>query len=265
MKNVLILSILFFLSLPAVFCDQIVLIRNELFLTKISDAVYVATHYFPWESNSLVVKTDKGNFVFIDTPYTDAATEVLYNWVRSNYSPKDIKAIVTGYHIDNVGGVGFLRSKDIEVIGSRLTNSLIESHGSNSLRTLSLWLNPSTQKKFVDHYSTATLVKATTEIELRDLYSYQFDDVKLELFYPGESHSVDNLTVFIENGNILFGTCIIKSLENRNLGFTGDANLENWPNAVRRIKERYRDARVVIPHHGKWGGPELFDHTLSLF
>lgn len=258
----------FFLSITvssSAFCGQITLIPNELVLNKITENITVVTHSFPWESNSLIVVSNKNNIVLIDTPYTNEATELLYNWILREYDPKLIEVIVTGYHIDNIGGIEFLRSKNVEITGTELTNKLIISDSQNTLKTLLTWLNESTQKKYYEYYKNVSLIKTTKEIIVNDLYIYNMDNLSLELFYPGESHAKDNITVYIKNEDVLFGSCIIKSKESKNLGFTGDANLKHWPFAVTKIKDRYSSVKIVIPHHGKWSNTELFEHTLSLF
>lgn len=244
---------------------SIELIPDELSVTQIRSDVYVVTHNFPWESNSLILRTSVNNVILIDTPYTNDATEILYTWIQKEIDPTVIKCIVTGYHIDNIGGVAFLRSKNIEVLGTTLTNELIVSESDRTLRTLTGLLNSTTQRKYIDYYSKAKMVQTTKKIECKDTLTFKLDNLSLELFYPGESHAKDNITVYISNENILFGSCVIKSLESDNLGFIGDANLANWPKAVRKIQERYKSCRMVIPHHGAWGGKEVIAHTLDLF
>ncbi len=56
-----------------------------------------------------------------------------------------------------------------------------------------------------------------------------------------------------------------KSLKSKNLGFTGDANMEKWPKSVKKLQEKYKSIKIVIPHHGMWGDTSLITHTLSLF
>ena len=48
-----------------------------------------------------------------------------------------------------------------------------------------------------------------------------------------------------------------KSADSKNIGFTGDANINEWPLSV-KSKERFPNAAVVIPHHGLWGGNEPY-------
>ena len=73
------------------------------------------------------------------------------------------------------------------------------------------------------------------------------------------------LTVYFPDKKVLFGGCAVKSAQTKNLGFTGDAVMSQWPVSLNKILERYKDAAVVVPGHGEAGGVELIRHTLSLF
>jgi metallo-beta-lactamase class B len=70
---------------------------------------------------------------------------------------------------------------------------------------------------------------------------------------------------WIPEKKILFGGCMVKSMRANNLGNITDADLEEWPKTVKRVKEKYSKANVVVPGHGRVGGIELIDHTISLF
>lgn len=86
----------------------------------------------------------------------------------------------------------------------------------------------------------------------------------IEVFYPGEGHSPDNIVVWLPEYKVLFGGCLVKELDSKGLGNTTDANLEQWPISINKVLEKYPDAEVVIPGHGNWGGIELIEHTLEL-
>jgi len=70
--------------------------------------------------------------------------------------------------------------------------------------------------------------------------------------------------VLDEELHILFGGCMIKALDAKDLGFSGDADLAAWPKSVRKVLERYPDARIVVPGHGHWRDLELIRHTIRL-
>ncbi|MCK5059126.1 MAG: hypothetical protein KAT34_20930 [Candidatus Aminicenantes bacterium] len=57
---------------------------------------------------------------------------------------------------------------------------------------------------------------------------------------------------------------MIRSANSKNLGYTKEADLENWPAAIRTLKEKYGEAKIVIPGHGKPGSLNLLGHTLKL-
>ena len=94
-------------------------ISNDLYYTKLSDGVFVITHYFPrWGGNSLVVLVGDKQAVLVDTPYEDSGTKALYDWLRDSFGELSLTAINTGYHQDNLGGNAFLRSVGAEIYGS---------------------------------------------------------------------------------------------------------------------------------------------------
>ena len=89
-------------------------------------------------------------------------------------------------------------------------------------------------------------------------------DLDFEVFFPGESHSPDNVVVYISECCLLFGGCMIKTLSANNLGFTGDVNISEWPVSLKVIQQKYPQAKTVIPHHGMWGDMSLVQHTIDL-
>jgi glyoxylase-like metal-dependent hydrolase (beta-lactamase superfamily II) len=48
------------------------------------------------------------------------------------------------------------------------------------------------------------------------------------------------------------------------LGNTADGDLSVYPATIQRVKERYPEAKFVVPGHGLAGGKELVEHTLSM-
>ena len=85
------------------------------------------------------------------------------------------------------------------------------------------------------------------------------------MYYPGPSHSKDNLIVYFPDKRLLFGGCAVKSIQSKNLGFTGDAIMSEWPKSLAKVLNKYNDALLVVPGHGEVGGLEIIRHTLALF
>ena len=63
---------------------------------------------------------------------------------------------------------------------------------------------------------------------------------------------------------MLFGGCLIKSLDAKGLGYIDDGNLNEWPETIREVQKTFADPAIIIPGHQRWGGKELLSHTLEL-
>ena len=63
---------------------------------------------------------------------------------------------------------------------------------------------------------------------------------------------------------MLFGGCLIKA-QGAGKGNLADADVEAWPVTVKSVKERFKHAHTVVPGHGKHGGTDLLDYTITKF
>lgn len=238
-------------------------LSEQLFISELSETVFVVTHYFPWESNSLIVKASDNEVVIIDTPYENEAMARMLQWIENKLKPQKITAINTGFHIDNLGGNGLLREKGIDIYGSDRTCKLIDEKGAKTQQQIISWLKPE-QEQIKIVYENLVFIKPNKNFKIEDGITLNIGNLSFDVFFPGESHSPDNVVVYIKENGILFGGCMVKSLESKNLGFTGDANLEAWPVSMKIVQEKYQTAQMVIPHHGMWGDMRLIQHTIDL-
>lgn len=92
----------------------------------------------------------------------------------------------------------------------------------------------------------------------------QVGDETVEVYFPGTSHTLDNVVVFFKSRRLLYGGCMIKAIEARSPGFIADADMAAWPQSLKKVEERYPQARIVVPGHGRWGDHELTRHTIKL-
>ena len=246
-------------------------IGEDLYIEKIAEGAYVVNHVFPWEANSMVVEMDNSDIILVDTPYTPEATIDLLNWVNTHYKNQKIIAINTGFHFDNLGGNQALSEKNVPIYGSSLTTELISEAGEASRELMLEWLNKPESKRFYDAYQHIPYVGPTEQFDLQqddmqvDIEQLAMHSKEIEIYFPGASHSPDNLVVYFPQKRILFGGCMVKSLESTDLGNTADADLEEWPKSVNRVLERYKDkADIIVPGHGKCGNSDLLVHTIEL-
>lgn len=83
--------------------------------------------------------------------------------------------------------------------------------------------------------------------------------------YLGAGHTIDNIVVWIPEEKILFGGCMLKALRWKGLGFTDDADLNEWPKTLKKLIKEFPESRIVIPGHGDYGDLSLIQHTIGLF
>lgn len=212
---------------------------NYIELRRVKDDIWVHTTYANYKgmrtpSNGVIAVTSEG-LILIDTPWNNAQTLEMIKLVREVFN-KDISlAVITHAHDDRIGGIDALIENRIDVRSTGMTAKEAERNG---------FKKPQTE------------IDSDTKITVGDM--------DIEVFYPGEGHTVDNITVWIPQHKVLFGGCLIKSLESKDIGNAEDGNIKEWPDSVRNVLEKYSDAEIVIPGHGEWGSLDLVNHTLDL-
>lgn len=253
MKRIYILSVITIITIFLIGCqaDKGEIITKEDFyksgindsdyveLTKINNNVWVHTTYINIEgnripANGLVIVTTDG-LVLIDTPWTNEQTEELINLSNDIFGLDINIAIVTHAHQDNIGGIDKLLEKDIEVISTYQT------------------MNETMKNGFGQPVP-----------KLNENSVMKVGDTKIETYYPGEGHTSDNIVIWLPEYKLLFGGCLIKSLDTGDLGNIKEANLKEWPLSLERVKEQYPDIKIIVPGHGDFGDLELLEHTLNL-
>ncbi len=240
-------------------------LSEELQVEKISEDTFLVTHSFPWPANSLLVRYPNKYIIWIDTPYTNSATELIWVWIKSKNWKEEIIEINTGFHSDNLGGNGFLHNKSVDIYGTDLIVQMLDDRSENTRSKILKWLKKPKLKKYYDAHSTARYYPPNKIIKVKPNEGVYLLDGLLEVFYPGSSHSIDNLIIYFPDKKLLFGGCAVKSIQSKNLGFVGDAVMSEWPKSLNNVLNRYKDALLIVPGHGEVGGPELIKHTLSLF
>ncbi|MFC4077633.1 subclass B1 metallo-beta-lactamase [Salinithrix halophila] len=185
-------------------------------------------------TNGLIISSSKG-LVLIDSSWDDDLTKELLNMIRRHIGKKIAVAVITHSHEDRVGGIRALLKEGIEVRSTARTAQLAEKAG----------------------YPTPNPI-------LDEQSRFKVGNTIIETYYPGEGHSEDNITVWLPQHKILFGGCLIKSLEAKDLGNVNDANLEEWSRSIQNVLNRYPRMKQVVPGHGNVGDKGLLIHTLEL-
>jgi metallo-beta-lactamase class B len=233
---------------------------QDLYVREVQEGVFIITHSFPWAGNSLLVEMKNDDLVLVDTPYTPEATQEVLDWIEGRLGNRNVTAINTGYHYDNLGGNSYLVEQSIPVFGSDLTAKLLDERG-DQLRAMTLdWLQGPEYKSYYQVHQTLPYVAPTHLFELDQGLQLDFGAETVQVYYPGPSHAPDNVVVYFPNRKILFGGCMIIGTEG--VGNTSDADLASWPEAVRDLA--HFDFDILVPGHGERYDPALLEHTVDL-
>ena len=240
-------------------------LSDELSIVELDSGVYQVIHSFPWPGNSLIVKLGQSDFVWIDTPYTPEATSAVLEWLYKKHD-KSIKIteINTGFHIDNLGGNGELIKRGIPVYGSQLTCELLKTRNKKTMQTMLKWLGSPENKRYYDAYKTFRFYEPTKKFNINEEQVFTIGGEKVEIYFPGPTHTYDNTVVYIPGKKILFGGCMVLSLEAKKAGFVDDGNMREWPKSLVKVLKKYGDADLVIPGHGSAGNINLLKHSISV-
>ena len=200
---------------------------------------YVFTTYHSYKgarvpSNGLYLVTEAG-VAMIDTPWDSTQFEPLVSYIKAKHKKDVAICISTHSHEDRTAGLEFLAQRGTRTYSSSLTKQLCIQNG-----------------------------------EKRPSYTFSKDTVfhiggySIQTFYAGAGHTKDNIVVWFPEAKILYGGCLIKSTEAKDMGNTSEADLKEWPRSLSRLKEKFPNPRFVIPGHQSWKNPRSIEHSLKL-
>jgi len=209
-------------------------------IVPVTDHSYIHISYLETESFGKVacngyIYVNDGEAIVFDTPLSNTGSEELIEWVASTLDAQ-IQAVVPGhFHEDCLGGLAAFHEAGIASYANQLTLKLAEEHGATI-----------PQNGFEG--------KQTFDIGGSEVISA----------FLGEGHTRDNVVGYVPSEQILFGGCLIKSMD-AGKGNLADANVAEWPNTVRRVQAEFPKIEAVIPGHGEPHSASLLDYTIELF
>ncbi len=219
---------------------QSINLSDDVVLHGIAVGVWVHTTYFDvpgygrTAANGLVL-IDGDRAILIDLPWTDAQTATLFDWIGETQGAAVKTVIPTHFHQDCMGGLAEAHRRGAMSYGLDKTIAIARRENLPVPRI---------------PYKARIPVRYGNSIVL--------------MTYHGAGHTIDNVVAWVPKQRVLFGGCLIKSLDAQSLGNTKDGDLQTYPNTVQRVRAGYPGAKIVVPGHGDWGGPELLEHTLKL-
>jgi len=213
---------------------------GNLKIERLTENVYVHISYLETETygkvpcnGMIVVNNDEA--IVIDTPTNDAASGELLSWLEDKVKYKVMAVVATHFHVDCLGGLNAFHQRNIPSYALNRTLTLAEAVGTT-----------------IPHNGFDSFLEL--KVGNKNLVSE----------FLGEGHTQDNIVCHVPSEKVMFGGCLVKA-DGAGKGNLNDANIDEWSNTVRNVKTKYADVDIVIPGHGKPGGPNLFDYTINLF
>lgn len=219
---------------------ELMQIGEDLQLIRLTENTFIHRSFRMMEeygrvpANGLIYIVDSFCLVF-DTPFTEKTTLRLMDYLTEDLQLKIEGVVVNHFHEDCMTALDSLHARGITTYGNRRTIALAEQEG----------LTPP-QRKFGRRKRL------------------KLGDQEVVNYYPGPAHSSDNIVSYLPSERVLFGGCMLKTM-NASRGNVADASLEKWSRTIGKVKKTFPEAELLVPGHGRKGGPELLDYTIELF
>ena len=220
--------------------NEVITVNENLRLIKLTDHVYIHESFHMSEeygrlgSNGMILIDGDKAFLF-DTAMTDAVTLQLLDYIEDSLKLKIVGFVTNDWHGDSMEGLELIKQREIKSYSNEMTKEITLEKG-----------------------------MPVPDIGFMDAMTIPFGRYHIICSYHGPAHTIDNIVVWIPEEKVLFADCMVKDIKSENLGFTGDGDLESYPQTLQKVRDSYPDALYVIPGHGKHGGIDLIDHTMEL-
>lgn len=205
-------------------------IKSNLYIYK-TFGVFGGKEY---SANAAYLKTKKGVILF-DVPWEKVQYQSLMDTIKKRHNLPVIAVFATHSHDDRAGDLSFYNKKGIKTYATAKTNELLKKEG-----------------------------KATSSEIIKTGKPYRIGGEEFIVDFLGEGHTVDNVVVWFPKYKVLDGGCLVKSRTATDLGYIKEANVEQWPKTMEKLKAKYSQATSIIPGHDEWKGGGHVEHTLDL-
>jgi metallo-beta-lactamase class B len=185
-------------------------------------------------SNGLIYAS-KGKAFLFDTPDSNEQTRQLVRWIEDSLHLVVAGFIPNHFHADCMGGLEYLQSKHIPSFANQQTIDIAQKKG-----------------------------LPLPDFGFRDSLKLYLNGKVIACYYLGAGHTKDNIVVWIPSEKILFAGCMVKEMKATTKGNIADADTNAWPTTIKKVMQKFPNAKIVIPGHGDAGGRELLQHTLNI-
>ncbi|MCB9049730.1 MAG: BlaB/IND/MUS family subclass B1 metallo-beta-lactamase [Lewinellaceae bacterium] len=229
-------TIAFLFSLASIFGQAE---KAKLKISHLTGDFYVYTTYNTYEesqvpANGMYLVTDNGVFMF-DTPWDTTQFQPLLDSIQLKHNKNVVGCIATHWHSDKTAGLEYYRQQGIKTYTTVLTDE---------------WSKKNNEKR-----AEFLMAKDT---------SFNVGQYSFETYYPGEGHTADNIVIWFKKEKILYGGCLIKGVDDENLGYLGDANVTEYASTLKKVQNKCRKPKFIVIAHSDWKNKNSLKHSLMM-
>ena len=208
-------------------------------ITSITGDFYSYTTYNLYEgkyipANGMYVVTNKG-VVLLDSPWDSTQCQPLLDSIMARHQQPVVMCIATHWHSDKTAGLNYFNSKGIA------TYTTVQTDG---------WSRKN-NKPLASHLMANDTV-------------FMIGQHRFETYYPGEGHTPDNIVVWFKDAQLLYGGCLIKGLDNKTLGYMGDANAAAYYSTLKNVQRRCQGVQHIVLTHSDGTTTRSLKHSLRM-
>ena len=232
----IILIIAFIFSLTNIFGQAE---KAKLTISHLTGDFYIYTTYNTYKenqvpANGMYLVTNHGVVMF-DTPWDTTQFQPLLDSIKLKHNKSVVLCIATHFHSDRTAGLEYYRQQGIKTYTTVLTDELSKKNN-----------------------------KKRAEFLIAKDTAFNVGQYSFETYYPGQGHTADNIVIWFKKEKILYGACLIKSVNDDDLGYLGDANKTEYASTIKNVQKKCRQPKFIIVGHGDWTSINSLAHTLIM-
>lgn len=232
----IILTITFLFFLTKIFGQKE---EPKLKISHLISDFYIYTTYNTYEgskipANGMYLLTDNAVVLF-DTPWDTTQFQPLLDSIKLKHNKNVTLCIATHWHSDRTEGLEYYKQQAVKTYTTSLTDELSKKNNKKRAEFL------------------------MTKDTLFTVGQHSF-----EIYYPGEGHTADNIIVWFDKEKILYGGCLIKGADARDLGYLKDANILEYEMTLKKVHQKCPDPKFIIVSHHDWKNNNSLKHSIKL-
>ena len=234
--RIIIFIVIFIFSISFVFGQTT---KAKLIITQLTNDFYIYTTYNTYEGEQIPANgmycITKNGVVLFDTPWDTTQFQPLLDSIKFKHNKTVTMCIATHWHSDRTEGLEYYKKQGIKTYTTLLTDELSKTNN----------------KKRAEYLMTKDTV-------------FNVGEYSFETYYPGEGHTTDNIVVWFNKEKILYGGCLIKGADDKNLGYLGDANEKEYATTLKKVQVKCTNPKFIIISPNDWNNLKSLKHSIKL-